>query len=361
MIERSNRQPELSQVMTLMARGRIGARALVRPRARSALAALLVAIALVTGEGFIAISGAAFSGTTGNPANSTTADALAAPTAFTSVPSCTAPSVVATSSADDAGGAVTLVVPGAAVSGDLLIAHLANDGTSTPPAGWSLLNGVNAASNLQARLYQRIATAGDPGTAYAFSVSSGKAAGTMLVLRGAAGLVSSGQTAGLDNGSTKTIVAPSVSTTVDKSLLISFFSLKTDKATFSVPAGMTEAYDVSGKDISRAADWEVRASPGATGTRSSTATKSAVAIGQSIVVAPGNPVIDLAWTPTASTWATGYEVERNAVVVATVTPGTASTWTDASPGSGSTTYSLTSAFGTWRSAPATATLDVACV
>jgi hypothetical protein len=269
--------------------------------------------------------------------------------------------VIAAVSAGESGGTVALVVPAAAAVGDLLIAHLANDNTSTPPSGWSLLNQIDAGGNLQGTLYQRIATAGDPNQTYSFTLSGSKGAGAMLVVRDAAGLVATGDAAGLDTGASASVVAPSVTTTASNSLLISFFGLKKGGESFSTPSGMTETHDYGGVDISVAADYELRASAGATGSRTATATAIAAGVGHSIAIARADrPEVDLSWTPTSSAWATGHEITRNATVVASVAPRTTSTWTDTSPGSGSTTFQVRSAIGLWRSAPASTTLTVGC-
>ncbi len=331
---------------------------------RQVLRPVVVAVAtlgLLTGVTLLPPSNATFTATTSNPSSSLTTGSLASPTSLSASQRCPVPSVVAAISADESGGAVDLVVPAAAAVGDLLIAHLANDNTSTPPSGWSLLNQVTAGGNLQGTLYQRVATAGDPNTTYGFTVSGTKAAGSMLVVRNAAGLVATDHAAGLDNGDTASVMAPSVTSTAPNSLLISFFGLKSGGRSFSTPSGMTETYDFGGSNISIAADYELRVSAGATGSRTATASASAGAIGQSVAVSPTDlPEVDLSWTPTASAWATGHEITRNAAVVASVTPRTSSTWTDTSPGSGSTTYQVRSAIGNWRSAPATTTLTVGC-
>lgn len=340
----------------------IAALRLLGARGTRILPSALIPVLAVAVVALVPTTNAGFSATTHSLGNSLAADTLASPTSLGAVQRCLTPSVVGTTSANGSGGTVQLVVPLAAVSGDLLIAHLANDNTSSAASGWSQLNSVTTASgNLQGTLYQRIATAGDPGTTYSFTVTGNKSAGSMLVVHNVSGLVPAGQAAGLDNGGTVTVVAPSVTITAASSLLISFFSLKSGGQSFSTPSGMTEVYDPGGADVSLAADREARASAGATGTRTATASTSATSIGQSVAIAPAsNPEVDLTWTPTASTWATGHEIKRNSVVVASVTPRTASSWTDTSPGAGSTTYEVRSVKGTWQSAPAIVTLTVGC-
>lgn len=70
----------------------------------------------------------------------------------------------------------------------------------------------------------------------------------------------------------------------------------------------------------------------------------------------GGATVALAWTPTASTWASGYELLRSATpgsgyaVVASITPIVASTAGDA-PAPGTWYYALRTRFHGWTSAP----------
>lgn len=71
--------------------------------------------------------------------------------------------------------------------------------------------------------------------------------------------------------------------------------------------------------------------------------------------AVGGSTVTLTWTPTVDTYATGYDVRRGSASggpyssIATVTPGTASTTTDA-PASGTWSYVLRSLYQSWASA-----------
>jgi hypothetical protein len=74
-----------------------------------------------------------------------------------------------------------------------------------------------------------------------------------------------------------------------------------------------------------------------------------------VVTATGGATIGLAWTPTLSTYASGYEVLRSATsgsghtVIATVTPWSAVSAPD-DPGTGTWYYLLRSTYQAWRSA-----------
>jgi len=73
------------------------------------------------------------------------------------------------------------------------------------------------------------------------------------------------------------------------------------------------------------------------------------------LAATGGSGVNLTWTPTVDTYATGYDVRRGTVSggpytsVATVTPGSASSTTDA-PGNGTFYYVLRSTYQSWSSA-----------
>jgi hypothetical protein len=73
------------------------------------------------------------------------------------------------------------------------------------------------------------------------------------------------------------------------------------------------------------------------------------------LAATGSPVVTLAWTPSTSTWGSGYEVLRSATSgsgysqVGSVAPITVATTTD-SPATGTWYYVLRSVFENWRSA-----------
>lgn len=326
----------------------------------------VLAVAVVAAVAVLApmpMSGAGFSYRTEATGNTLQADTLAAPTGLGATPGCVSaavPTVVGSHSAAKA-TTVDLQVPAAAAAGDLLIAHLVNDNTSSTPAGWSLLHDVTDPANLQSRLYQRVATPSDPGTTHSFTVTGNKSAGSLVVVRGATGPVALADAAGTANGSTVNVVAPSLTSTRANTLLLTFHGVKQAGVTFSTPAGMTEVYDFGPSGVSLAGDREARASAGATGTRTAVASASATAIGQSVLVLPPLlPRVALAWTATTSSWSTGYEVLRSGSVVANLSPRSTVAWTDTAPDQGEQQYAVRAVAETWRSAPATAVATVGC-
>lgn len=327
-----------------------------------ALVVLLVGPLLATASS----SGAAFSGATGNPGDNWRADTLQPPTGLVVTPRCTVastPTVVAAATSSANYTSPVLTVPAATQVGDLLLVHVVDAGTVFPPSGFQrLLVTPDATGTFEAGIYQRIATANDVGKTYVFAVSGNKGAGGLLVIRGSAGLLSATEAAGADSGITSSVVAPSVTTSVAGSLLVAFFAVDQSSASFLHPPGMTEPYDNAGSTgASDTADTEPRSSPGATGTRTATSSRAGTALGQSVVVRPASvSTADLTWNRSGSAYTQSYAVRRDGALVASVTPGSASGWTDPAPPAGTHTWTVTSASSSWRSAPASASATTTC-
>lgn len=94
---------------------------------------------------------------------------------------------------------------------------------------------------------------------------------------------------------------------------------------------MTLAYRFGGGG-GESGSQQVLAATGPTGTRgASTATASA---GQHVLIDPVSTVtgVDVSWTASVDTYATGYEVRNGATVLGTSTPGSAASSTDSTPG-----------------------------
>jgi hypothetical protein len=310
------------------------------------------------------LSAAAFSGSTANTGPSWAAGTLQPPTGVTATGTCVGGggiTTVAYVNADLKSKVIALTVPASAVAGDLLLVHVVNDSTSTPPAGFAELQATIGAGNFEGRVYQRLATAADAGTTYTWSMGAAKGTGGMLVLRGAAGLVASGDAAGTDTGKATVLTAPALNVATPGSVLFSLYGLKQPKQTFSTPPGMTPVWTAGTTGATQGAFQELRASVGATGTRTTTASTNAESVAQSVLVAPaGSPAIDVSWTPSSSSYASGYVITRDGTQVATITPVSASTWRDTTMTAGTHTYAVRTTAGTWRSTAGTATGATTC-
>ncbi len=75
----------------------------------------------------------------------------------------------------------------------------------------------------------------------------------------------------------------------------------------------------------------------------------------------GTPSAHLSWTPTGSTWATGYHLTRVGGPTQTVTPTGTTTWTDATiANSTGYTWQLSTYSGNWTSTTVSASLTTSC-
>ena len=89
---------------------------------------------------------------------------------------------------------------------------------------------------------------------------------------------------------------------------------------------------------------------------------SAGGLAADVVCDGGTPTVELSWTASPSVGVEGYLLDRDGTALGPVTPGTASTATDAGAGNGTThTYTLRAYAGSWTSPPSTATVTPDCV
>lgn len=342
-------------------------RAGVRRVRRPVLVVAVVLLARLTAAPLSAV--AAGWTVTASGSASARAQVLAAPTALSSSETCTStsPSLVAATTGGMSSGSTSMTVPAATQAGDLLVANIARDGSGlSPPAGWTLMK-TYSASFVTAWVWQKVATAGDAGGTVSWTGSATNGGGALVVVRGASGLSQTSEIAGVvTGGNPSTAVAPAVTAGVADSLLVVMDSVQAGgSSTFSVPSGMTSAYAAPATGATVAGFTQAISATGSTGTRTSTiggATGTAAAA--SVLVRPGgsssSSTVALSWTATSATNATGYDVQRDGSVIATVSPRTATTYSDVAPSAGSRTYAVRAVLGAWRSAAVSATVSVAC-
>ncbi|MGI9608992.1 MAG: cadherin domain-containing protein, partial [Acidimicrobiia bacterium] len=145
-------------------------------------------------------------------------------------------------------------------------------------------------------LYWKEATGSEPAQ-YSFNVSSTKtdsASGAIAAYSGVDTTNPVDAVAGQANGTSTSIVAPSIVTTQPGTTLIAFFAVR-DDGTISPPGTMMERWDVNssagvgsiGEARSEGAD-EILGAAGATGTRTATATASDGSVGTLLALAPSN-------------------------------------------------------------------------
>jgi serine protease AprX len=207
-------------------------------------------------------------------------------------------SVATTGGYYSSGTIFNVPAPSDAADGDLLIAQIAYNasGTITPPAGWNVIDVLTHPTKpIMQGLYWRAATANEP-AGYGFTIDSGKSdtvTGAIATYKdidlsdpidGVAGLAS--------NADATAVVAPSVTTSQDNTVVIGFFTAR-DDGSFVPPSGTNERWDFSsdagvgsiGEMVAAGFD-EIVGSAGSTGTRTATAAASDGGIGHLVALRP---------------------------------------------------------------------------
>ena len=163
------------------------------------------------------------------------------------------------------------------------IAFRPNTATITEPSGWTLIRLTNSTTyntNSQA-IYRLVAGGSEPASySWTFGGSPTGAAGGIMTFCG----VDTATPVNVENGQETalalTLDTPSVTTTVDNTILVTAHSLSSS-ATWTPPAGMTEAVDVSSdavplvSGISLELSYVTQSSAGPTGTKTATASNDA--------------------------------------------------------------------------------------
>jgi len=204
--------------------------------------------------------------------------------------------------ANNGSGATTLTInkPVGLEENDVMIANISvrgGTGTAiTPPSGWNLVRRSNSKTTLAHATYWKAATGSESGSyTWTFS-SSQKASGGIQGYRGIDTTnpihVENGQV----NGSSKTITAPSITTTVDNTMLVFGGGMATGTTVSSYPDGLAmrfEAASTGGGATTRTTTTsgdEPKETAGSTGTRTITITgkKGAVSIGHLLALKPAN-------------------------------------------------------------------------
>ena len=292
---------------------------------------------------------------------------LAPPSNPTVTQSCTPPATIVLRGATSATGtdALTLTLPLGTTTGDVLVAQVANRnglyGGMTAPAGWTALDRRSGGSAVTSGVYWKIATATEPAT-------------VLFDLVGSAGVQMVGGIAAYDGVSTAapintwaastgfggTTTLPSVTTTAAGTTLVRTI-VKRQEA-MPAPLGTTERWRlVSGTGPATAGATgsdEVFAGSGMSPARSSATGFNTEWVAHTVALrpTPGTPTANASWTPSTSTWATGYIAERwvgtTQQLSGPVTPVSASFAQDGPLVNGTTyTYRLRTYRGSWTSTP----------
>jgi len=187
------------------------------------------------------------------------------------------------SAASAPSGTLSLTInrPSGTSVGDVMIASIAvrpNTASITEPVGWTLVRRTdNASANANSlAVYYKVATGSEPANySWTFSTSTGSAGGIQTFSG-----VDTTNPIDVENGQNTanglTHATPSVNTTVANTMLVTSHGF-TSSATWTPPAGMTEAFDVASQAVPNAGgiaiegNWAIQVAAGATGTKTATA------------------------------------------------------------------------------------------
>jgi hypothetical protein len=176
---------------------------------------------------------------------------------------------------------LTIPVPAGTVAGDFMLASIAfrpQTLLATEPAGWTLIRRMNNAGGSPNSLavYYRVATAGEPANyTWTFNGSTGSAGG-IQAFSGVDLTDPYDVENGLPTATGLSHAAPAVTTTTANSMVVTTHAFASG-ATWTPPAGMTQAYDVSANPVpdefgvSIIGSYAIQAAAGSTGTKTATA------------------------------------------------------------------------------------------
>ncbi|WP_448642485.1 hypothetical protein [Geodermatophilus sp. URMC 63] len=345
----------------------------VRRLPRRALAAVASAVALLTLGVVLPGASARFSSVTANPAGAWVTDGVAPPAGLAAAQTCAYTAITSRAATSaTAQGSLTLPAPAGTRAGDVLLAQVGHGASATPPTeppGWTLVRRDSYAGGLTSALYWKKAVDGEGSATFAFPAGSTVTmAGGMAAYSGVSTTDPIDTSAGTANSSA-TVTTPAVTTTTAGTELVRLTT--SAREAYPAPGTTTQRWRqlaVTGTGGVSAGD-EPFPGPG-TAPGVSTAAPSGLAaawVGQTVALrrAPGTPSASLAWTASASSWATGYRLERSA---SGATPSTRSitpigaTGTTEDQLQNGTTYAfrLWAYAGTWTSAVVGATLTPSC-
>ncbi len=186
---------------------------------------------------------------------------------------------------------IDLVRPAGLVTGDVMLASIDVSGSSTitAPAGWTLVRTTSNGSALRKSTYVRVAGAAEPGS-YAWGVTPGRVASGVIHAYSGVDTTNPVNASGGRTGSSSTVTTPSITTTVGNTMLVAFFTNRSN-ATWSA-VGMSERGEVVGgvstTFVSSMGADVLRPGVGATGQQTAIASSGGSNIAHLIALRPAN-------------------------------------------------------------------------
>jgi hypothetical protein len=311
-------------------------------------------------------TGAKYSGVTTNPLSKLAGATMNPPGSFTANRPCTAGAAVspvfrAASTAATATSSVTTLTVNTptSASGDYFIAAVVLEGNNTmnTPAGWTLVKTTVGNTFMRLSVFA-LAVPGSPPGSYAFTwVGATGAAAFIASYSEVASVVSTGVGTFINNSNPITISSQTPASA--PSTLLDIADIYTGSTvTASTPTGMTNrpsAHTYSpGNGTYATFLWDQSlAGTSATGPDSSTLSGATWAVTTSVLLMPSpgvDPTIDLTWTVTPDTYATGYEIIRASGPTTGIVGRTTLTWSDTTTTATTAyTYTITATYLNWKS------------
>lgn len=194
-------------------------------------------------------------------------------------------------SATGTGATCTLNVPATPAVGDALVAMISVDTvvTFTKPGTFTLIGTQSDAASGNDQImgaWYRICD-GTEGASFAWTFASNAFAGGMILIHSSLGTVAFDTFTPTQTAANASIVAAGLNTAIANEMLVGGFAVDTSSGTASYVSGaMTERIDVTTANFaSIQICTEIFAGPGATGTRTSTATAPGGIIGDIAILA----------------------------------------------------------------------------
>jgi len=159
--------------------------------------------------------------------------------------------------------------------------------TVTPPSGWTPILATNATTNYGMRSYWKIAVAGDIGATFMFGMStSGKytISNSRFSNFNSANPIQNQSGAGSVNNSSGITTAPTLTTTVNNTLVLAFFGIKKNVSVNSIDGTLTQRHFLSSNDVTNLMATFVQGFAGATGNKTATFSQSEWRVGQQIAI-----------------------------------------------------------------------------
>ena len=162
----------------------------------------------------------------------------------------------------------------------------------TPPGNWTAVPSTDRANSKDVRIHAwfKVAGSSEP-SSYTFTLTGGAGtdiSGGLLAVSGAGASPINASGSQSNGGQSLSVSAPSITTTAPNALLV-FGGACNNTSSFTAPAGMSEQWDRATTGSAAVATETAAAgfaNPGATGTRTATASGPCRSVGIHVAVSP---------------------------------------------------------------------------